>query len=334
MVTKRLIAWTTLSIVVVATFGGCPRSQPLDPVSVRMKWIINGTTSEFFLGNENGIFKSNGFLVEIQPGGPGISGVQLVASGTSTFAVTSAEEVIRAQANNIDVVAIASIFQENPVRFLSSDKSAVTGPSDLKGKKIALVLGDNTELQFKSLLGTAGLTLDKVKVLPWTFDLRLFVAGDIDVIPAYAFDQPLQIKRLAPEFAFSEINPERFGVVGTGDVLITSGALHRSQSGLVKRFVKAFLASLDAARRNQPAAVRSLLKANRDLVYQDEFETWQRACDFISADGQAPGRLINSRWEATLGRLRQHEDGLKFPPTFTLYQCFTNDHVDQIIAGK
>jgi ABC-type nitrate/sulfonate/bicarbonate transport system substrate-binding protein len=166
----KCLAIAAFLLAIVTIWTGCDK-RALDPVSVRMKWIINGTTSEFFYGRETKIFKSQGFDLEIQPGGPGISGVQLVATGATTFAVTSAEEVIRARVNNLPVIAVASVFQRNAVLFLSAESSGITSPAHFKNKTVALVTGDNSELQFNALLEGAGLKREDVKVMPWTFAL-------------------------------------------------------------------------------------------------------------------------------------------------------------------
>lgn len=115
--------------------SSCKKKNLLDRVSVRMKWIFNGTTSEWFYGRDQAFFRDQGFKLEIQPGGPGINSVQLVAGGASTFAVTSPEEVIQARAHGLPVRAIAAVFQSNPVRFLVASSSGVSSPADFRDKK-------------------------------------------------------------------------------------------------------------------------------------------------------------------------------------------------------
>lgn len=315
----------------LALSTSCRGQDPLDRVSVRMKWIINGSTSEWFYGRDQGFFRSAKFKLEIRSGGPGITGVQLVASGASTFAVTSPEEVIQARANGTRVRAIAAVFQANPVRFLVAQSSNISDPAGFAGRTVALVVGDNSELQFEALLEGAGVRRDHVKTVPWSFDLRHFISERIHIIPAYAFDQPLQLRRLDPSFKFSELDPGQFGVVAAGDVLITSERLIQERPGLVLRFVRAFMQSLSEAETNQHDAVQALVTANRDLVYEHELETWKRACDFIVAQNAKLGQLDRSKWVATLERLERFQD-LVPPEDFSIDQCFTNDFVDQIDA--
>lgn len=317
--------------LVCMTFGiaiSCTPRPRLDRVSVRMKWIFNGTVSEFFYGDAKGYFRDEGIALSIQPGGPGISGVNLVASHASTFAVTSPEEIIRARANGVPVKAIAVVFQKNPVRFLASGRSGIRGPEDLAGKTVALVLGDNTELQFEQMLESAGLRRDQLNIVPWTFDLRQLISGKIDLIPAYDFDQPLQLRRLDPNFVFETINPDQHKIDAFGDVLITSDSVIQERSELVIRFVRAFLRSLDAARMNQTEAVEKLVSQNPDLDMEKELATWSRATDYLATGNGELGVMDNEKWRATLERLVRYQE-FELPAGFDLSTCYTNSFVQQ-----
>lgn len=327
---QRMLVLLLVTVASIVGIAGCSEKRALTRVSVRMKWVYNGTVSEFFYGKQRGTFLDNSIALTINPGGPGINGVQLVANGTNTFAVASPEEVIRARANGVPVKAIAAVFQANPVRFLAAKSTGIGSPRDLRGKTVALVQGDNTELQFLSLLEHAQLKRTQVTIVPWTFDMRQLITGRIDVIPAYAFDQPLQLKRLDPTFEFTELNPDSFGIVAGGDVLITSDKNIQEHSELVLRFVRAFLKSMALSRANRESAVRALVTSNRDLSldYEKELETWSRASAFVSVDSMAIGVMDIGVWRGTLKRLTQY-GSVRPHSGFTVSDCFTNDFVQQ-----
>ena len=59
-------------VCILLSFGfilptGCSRDKELENVSVRMKWIYNGTVAEFFYGKKLGFFSDEGINLEIVP---------------------------------------------------------------------------------------------------------------------------------------------------------------------------------------------------------------------------------------------------------------------------
>lgn len=320
----ELIVVIGLSIFLITT--ACPKpEQPLDRVTIHMKWIFNGTVSEFFYGQQKKVFRDKGISLDIEPGGPGISGVSLVAGGSSTFAVSSAEEVIKARAKGIPVKAIIAIFQRNPVIFVA--KPGIDKPSLFRGKRAALVVGDNTELQFNELIENAGIDREEMEIVPWTFDLGQLVSGAIDLAPAYAFDQPLQLRRIDPEFKFETIEPN--DVVAMGDVIITTEENIQKNSDLVMRFTEAFLKSLSDAIENPEDAVDALIHKNSDLSKDKELETWKEAIKYVRSNENRIGLLNRKKWAATLERIKKYGT-VELDDKYPIDDCFTNNYVQQI----
>ena len=96
--------------------------------SVRIQWLDQAQFAGLYVANAQGFFQAQHLTVSIEPGGPDVSPVLLVASGSNDFGVSPATDVIQARSNGVPVVAIATIFQKNPVVFFAKQSKNIKTP--------------------------------------------------------------------------------------------------------------------------------------------------------------------------------------------------------------
>ena len=101
--------------------------------SVRIQWLDQAQFAGLYVANAKGYFKAQHLAVSIEPGGPDVSPVLLVASGSNDFGVSPATDIIQARSNGVPVVAIATIFQKNPVVFFAKTIEEHQNPQRLCG---------------------------------------------------------------------------------------------------------------------------------------------------------------------------------------------------------
>src|SRR5690348_11141438 len=108
-------------------------------VSMILGWLANSQQSGEYLALEKGYFKDEGINLKIQPGGPNVNSVMLVAGGAAMLGQTSSSpSMILARSQGIPIKAFASALQKHPFAYFSLKKANIHSPADLAGKKIGI----------------------------------------------------------------------------------------------------------------------------------------------------------------------------------------------------
>ena len=104
---KRLRRSTLAAVVVAAvtlaaaacdssSSGTKDAASPAAPasVSVRLKWLHQSQFAGFYSAAAEGYYEAAGLKVKLDPGGPDSPAVQLVASGSNTYGVAGADQIL------------------------------------------------------------------------------------------------------------------------------------------------------------------------------------------------------------------------------------------------
>ena len=118
--------------------SGTAAAAPQD-VNWRLGWLAGSQQSGEFVAMEKGYFKTAGINLTVQPGGPNLDSVSLVASGSATVGqISSSPSLILARSHGIPVKAFASALQKHPFAWFSLKKDNISSPKDWVGKKIGI----------------------------------------------------------------------------------------------------------------------------------------------------------------------------------------------------
>ena len=158
---------------------------------MRIQWLDQAQFAGLYIANAKGYFKAQHLAVSIEPGGPDVSPVLLVASGSNDFGVSPATDVIQARSNGVPVVAIATIFQKNPVVFFAKQSKNIKTPKDFVGHTVGLKYGMEIEYYYRVMMKNAGVDTSQVKEVPIKVDMPRFFSGEVDVWSGYSLNEPL-----------------------------------------------------------------------------------------------------------------------------------------------
>ena len=93
-------------------------AQQLAAMSQQIGWFLNSQMAGDVIAVEKGYFKDAGIDMKIQPGGPAIDPVQVVAGGGTTFGnVASIGVLLNARAQGLPVRAWGTALQKHPFAF-------------------------------------------------------------------------------------------------------------------------------------------------------------------------------------------------------------------------
>jgi NitT/TauT family transport system substrate-binding protein len=294
--------------------------------SVRLAWIPGATFAGDYAALNNGYWKDAGIDVQIKPGGFEFDAIKLVASGTDTFGIASGPQILNARASGIPVVAIGAVIPQSPIGWIAKADSGIKTPRQFVGKRIGAQFGTHTEITFEALMAKLGISLKSLQRIPVKFDPKPFITGDVDVLPVYLIDQPVDLEAVGMKL--NQIDPGDYGVaLAYGNLYFTTKETLSKDPELVRRF-------LNGARRGwlwvdeHPAeAVDVLLKHMPGSQRENVAEKLSRTLAFIKKGrAEYPGiyEMDVSSWERTANIMRQFSELRLAEP---VSNSFTNQYL-------
>lgn len=234
-----------------------------DKVTLMLNWYVYGEHAPFYYGKEKGIFTKNGIDLEIQEGRGSGTVTQVVAAKTVPFGYVDVPTMMRAAVKGAPVTAVGIALQTSPMSAMGFAEKNIKKADDLKGKTVATTPGDSMSQIWPLFLKKTGLKESDMKILSGdaTTKLNAVINGQADVLLGYVMDQSMKIK----DATGKDVTPVKFADYGIN--LVSSGVIvHRDtlkeNPDLVKRFMAATVASIEAASKDPKGAAQSILNAN------------------------------------------------------------------------
>lgn len=211
----RLIRW----LLTLVTLAGSVISIASETMTVQLKWHHQFQFAGYYAAIEQGYYREEGLDVRLVEGSKDLSPLQQVLSGQADYGIGDAD-ILVSRISGKPVVALAAIFQHSPGVLLSLKQSNIQTPADLIGKRVMLSSNGQGVYQFKAMLLKQQLDINQINIVPHTWRLQDLIEGKVDVVSAYAMDEPGQLQQMG--YAPSVISNQPYGVDFYGDVLFTS----------------------------------------------------------------------------------------------------------------
>lgn len=282
----------------------------ITPITINLKWLHQTQFAGHYVADQKGYYRDIGLEVSLIPFDYNNLPINEVVSGNADYGVTGADEILVARAEGKPVVALAVIYQENPVTAYSLSDSNITKPTDFIGKKVGVQEGINVEFMVKAMLAKQGVDYDEdITVVPIGFDEKEIVSGEVDVATGYVTNEPIQAENAG--YAVNIIHPKDYGVNVYADVLFTTEDTAKNKPELTKAFVQATLKGWEYALQNQDEAVELTLRYedpnNDSLNFEHQQKLLQRSVPLIKpTPGTKIGQMDYSRWLQTFRLLKEH----------------------------
>lgn len=334
---KKKILWMTISILVFvflvsSLLISCEKKPKLlEKAAVRLLWFPQSQFAGVYYAQAKGYFKQEGIDLTIQPGGPEIDGIKLVASGAEEFGITSASMILQAREKEIPVVAIAIIYQGNPTCFFARESSGIKTPKDWVGKTVGVKYGLELEYYYRAILKNQGIDPKSVNAVPIQFDLARFFEGQVDVWCGYTINEPNIAE--AQGIPVTIISPDDYGVKVSGDTIFTTEKIIKEKPQLVQSFINALLRGWQETLTNRPEAVAAVLAVDARLKNESETKMLDSAAKLIDTPdikGKI-GWMTQQQWADMHAFLKEYELIKKDVPIPT---AFNNSFVSTFYASE
>lgn len=214
-------------------------SQPvLEKVSLQLKWFTQFQFAGYFAAIEQGYYAEEGLDVEINERILEVNFVDQVASGEADYGVGDSG-LLSQYAKGKPIVALAAIFQHNPLVFFTRQDSDIISPYEMVGKRIMSDIVSTNDAPVRAMLANANITEKDYTLIPQSNDYGQLIRGEVDAISGYLTDQPYFFKEQSVKINI--INPQNYGVDFYGDILFTSQQELQNHPGRAERFRAASL---------------------------------------------------------------------------------------------
>ena len=269
MRTKLLSGLAALgAILAVGATLSCSRQgeHPVAPAqqkaSIRLLWLNQAQFAGCYAAQARGFYKDEGVDVTLNPGGPDMNPAQLVASGADTFGVAAGPDILAARSNGVPVVAIAVVFQKNPVVFFAKKTTGIQTPKDFVGKTVGIKYGFDIEYFFPLLLKKVGVSAG-VRTEAIKYDMSQFFSGAIDVWSGYLINEPIVAEEKG--VPINVIHIDDYGITAVGDTLFTTEKTIATNPALVQKVVDATIKGWQWAIEHPSEAVTMTVQVDPHL---------------------------------------------------------------------
>jgi diguanylate cyclase (GGDEF)-like protein/PAS domain S-box-containing protein len=249
-----------LRLVILLCLASCSSSlmaeqaQPIEKVSLQLKWLHSFQFAGYYAAKEKGYYAEENLDVAILERLPGINNIDQVLNDESQYGVADTGLLGQRLAGK-PLVVLASIFQHNPLVYLTLKSSGINSPYDLRGKRVMEDSYDNAPLL--AMLYEAGIASDQFTHLENSFNPDDLIDGKTDAMVSYLTDQIDYFRRKGTEINI--INPRNYGVDFLSDNLFTTEQEINKHPDRVRRFLRASLKGWDYALKHQEEIIQLIL---------------------------------------------------------------------------
>lgn len=230
--TLSLCRW----LVAIVTLASASFAIAAEEITLQLKWRHQFQFAGYYAAQQQGYYRDEGLNVNIIEGSKDRPPVRQVLSGQADYSIGDAE-VLVSRISGKPLVALAAIFQHSPGVLLSLQQSNIQHPADLIGKRIMMSSDDQGVFQFKAMLLKQHVDIEQMTIVPHTWRLQDLIEGKVDVISAYAMDEPEQLKQMG--YSPAMMTNQAYGVDFYGDVLFTSERELTMHPARVEAFLRA-----------------------------------------------------------------------------------------------
>ncbi|HKU95915.1 MAG TPA: ABC transporter substrate-binding protein [Vineibacter sp.] len=257
-------------------------AQPAGTQTINMQlgWLANNNQLGEIVAKRLGYFEEERINFTIQPGGPSIDGVAIVASGRYEIGqVSSSPSLLLAASQGIPVKCFAVGAQQHPYSFFSLPAKPIKSPQDMVGKKVGIQATGRVLLS--ALLRKHKIAESDVKVVVIGADMSPLLTGQVDCVTGWETNRTA-LKPLGPDMVTMRlwdhgVRLYAMPYYATAKTLETKGPL-------LAGFLRAAGRGWQYAHDNLEKAVDLFMKEYPDLVREDELTASKILLNYIFTD--------------------------------------------------
>jgi NitT/TauT family transport system substrate-binding protein len=279
-VKKQLLLFGELIIFSVFLFlflitpaASAAEAVPLKKATFIPHWSPQAQFAGYYVAYEKGFYKKYGLDLTIETGGPARSPLDYLARKKADFGTLWLCSALQKRADGLNLVNVAQVMQRSALMLVAKKESGIKTIQDLNGKKIGLW---RNEFQIQPLALFKKYNL-KVKIIPQSFSVNLFLRGGVDLASAMWYNEYHTILN-------SGLNPDELT-----PIFFFEHGLNFPEDGIY---------CLEETFKKDPEMVRAFVRASLEgWLYA--FSHTEEALDIViryMTRAKVPANRVHQRW--------------------------------------
>jgi NitT/TauT family transport system substrate-binding protein len=319
------------------------KSKALTKVTLQLQWVPQAQFAGYYAALANGYYKKEGLDVTIKPAGTDTVPINVVAKGQADYAISWVPKVLGSIQQGVNVTDVAQIYERSGTTQISFKDKDITKPADLAGKKVgSWGFGNQWEL-FAGMQKAKVNTSTGISLVQQAFDMKGFLAGDIDAAQAMTYNEYAQVLetvnpktgKLYQPSDLNVINWNDYGTAMLQDAIWadTNKLKDKTFAATTVKFVKASIEGWVYARDNPSKAATIVTKAGSTLGTSHQLWMTNEVNKLIWPSTDGVGVIRKSLWDQTVKIAEATKDNTgstiitKAPPS----TAYSNTYVDEAL---
>ena len=288
------------------------------PFGLTLDFYPNPDHAGIYLAQKLGYFREAGLDVQIHAPSDPSAPIKQVAAGRADLAISYEPEVVLAQQQGLDVVAVGALVDRPLTSMIWLKKSGVKGVGNLRGKTIATAGIPYQDAFLKTILARANLSPSDVKAVNVGFGLLPALAGGSAqaMLGGYSNVEGVDLRMRGKAPIVTPV--DKLGVP-TYDELVLVAQRKRLEEDpeAIRLFIAALARGTDAAVKSPNAATKAVLEANHSLDPKLTAAEVKATLPLLkpSRPGRPYGYMDPAQWRNFIGWMRDNELIPALPPT-------------------
>ncbi|MFC0469885.1 ABC transporter substrate-binding protein [Halalkalibacter kiskunsagensis] len=251
-----------------------------------------------------GFYEEAGLDMTTEPGGPQVSSISIVSSGSAQIGMAQADQVLYAINEGIPLVAFFANFQTTPQGIMFHEDQPIESFNDLaNGYEIYTAAGAG---YWEYLVSQYDIEQDQNRV--YTGDSSTFVSNDMAASQMYVTSEPFYLQEQGVPTGHLLIADS--GYSPYGDVLFTTEAFMEEHPEMIQAYVNAITNGWEAFKEDPEKVYEYIIELEPEkTVEQMNYATEQMEELVFGGDAveHGVGYMTEDRWETLIEQLYELE---------------------------
>ena len=316
----------SVPILIALICGGCTEQADVQPakdgmvgVKLALNWYPEVEHGGFIAAEALGLYDAEKLDVELVPGGPGAP--QLVISELAAerilFAVSDADNVVKARASGYPIVAVLAPLQDSPRCIMVHQDSGFKTLEDVADIELAI-----SETRPFALWMKKKLPLKNVRLIPFSGSVGEFLLKKEFAQQAFVFSEPFAAKEQGSDPQTMMVSDIGFNPYAS--LLVTTEKSIRERPELVRSMISASVAGWGKYLADPSAGNAAIYAMSKNMSPAAlEFGASAMAPLCKVRDNEPLCNMTLQRWKALVVQIEEVED-IK-PGSVKAEECFTTE---------
>ena len=265
----------------------------LQKVSLQLSWKHQFQFAGYYIAKEKGYYKDVGIDLDIKEFRFGMNLSNIIEENKADFAIGRSSLLID-KANNKDVVALFSAFQNSPLILLVREDSNIKSLKDLINKKVMLTTHAKGTASILAMLSSKRIDIKDIQIKKHSFNLDDLINRKVDAMGSYISNEPIRLEE--KDIKYKIFDPKDYGFNFYNDILFTSSSFIQNNPELTKKFYEATIKGWQYAFDN--------IGKTSNLIYS-KYNTQEKSLVHLVAEGEALRKLAYTNEVKDIGRLEK-----------------------------